>query len=120
MRFLQIGLELPREELKKNIDKRVDERLKMGALKEARELFKNYNNLAQQVKDANGYKQLFEYFQGKVSLEKAIEKWKISEYRHSKNQMTWFRKDKRILWFKADRKDLFEAVERKIDLFLSG
>lgn len=118
--FLQIGLELPREALKKNIDKRVDERIKNGAIDEAKKLFENYTKLTQQVQDANGYKQLFEHFQGKVSLEKAIERWKIAEYHHAKNQMTWFKKDKRILWFKADRKDLFKAVERKIDLFLSG
>lgn len=118
--FLQIGLELPREALRKNIDKRVDERIKNGAIDEAKKLFKNYAKLTQQIKDANGYKQLFEYFQGKVSLEKAIDKWKISEYHHAKNQMTWFKKDKRILWFEAGKKGNFEAICKKIDTFLSS
>lgn len=119
-KFLQIGLELPREELKKRIDGRVEERLKMGALKEAESLFKTYNNLAQQVKDANGYKQLFEYFKGRLSLENAIDKWKFSEYRHAKNQMTWFKKDKRILWFDASEKGTFEAIKDEIDTFMSS
>lgn len=118
--FLQIGLELPREELRKRIDLRVDKRIKEGALKEAKDLFKNYEKLTQQVKDANGYKQLFEYFLGKTTIEQAMEKWKISEYRHAKNQMTWFKKDKRILWFDADKKNLFEAVSSKIDTFMQG
>lgn len=120
MRFLQIGLELPREALKKNIDKRVDERIKNGAIDEAKKLFENYAKLTQQIKDANGYKQLFEYFQGKVSLEKAIDKWKISEYHHAKNQMTWFKKDKRILWFEAGKKGNFEAISGEIGRFLEN
>lgn len=118
--FLQIGLELPREELRKRIDLRVDKRIKEGALKEAKDLFKNYEKLTQQVKDANGYKQLFEHFLGKTTIEQAMEKWKISEYRHAKNQMTWFKKDKRILWFDADKKNLFEAVSSKTDTFIQG
>jgi len=118
--FLQIGLELPREELRKRIDLRVDKRIKEGALKEAKDLFKNYEKLTQQVKDANGYKQLFEHFLGKTTIEQAMEKWKISEYRHAKNQMTWFKKDKRILWLDADKKNLFEAVSSKIDTFMQG
>jgi tRNA dimethylallyltransferase len=117
---LIIGLELPKEKLKKNIDKRVDERIKNGGIKEAKNLFKDYKNLTQQVKDANGYRQLFEHFLGLTSLKQAIEKWKISEYHHAKNQMTWFKKDKRIIWFEADKKGLFEAVGKEIDLFLSG
>ncbi len=118
--FLQIGLELPREELRKRIDLRVDKRIKEDALKEIKDLFKNYEKLTQQVKDANGYKQLFEHFLGKTTIEQAMEKWKISEYRHAKNQMTWFKKDKRILWLDADKKNLFEAVSSKIDTFIQG
>ncbi len=118
--FLQIGLELPRGELKKKIDKRVDKRLKTGGLREVEDLFKNYKNLTQQVKDANGYKQLFEYLLGKLSLEEAVERWKIAEYKHAKNQMTWFKKDSRILWLEATREDLFEAVKWEIDIFLSA
>lgn len=115
--FLQIGLELPREEIRKKIDLRVGSRVKMGAEEEALGLFKNYKNLTQQVKDANGYKQLFEHFLGRTTIEEALEKWKTSEYRHAKNQMTWFKKDKRIKWFEADKKDLFEAVAKEIASF---
>ena len=118
--FLQIGLELPREILKENIDKRVGERIKNGGIKEAKNLFKDYKNLTQQVKDANGYRQLFEHFLGLTSLKQAIEKWKISEYHHAKNQMTWFKKDKRITWFEADKKGLFEAVRKRINDYLAN
>lgn len=118
MEFLQIGLELSREELKKRIDERVEERLKMGALKEAKSLFQSYDKLTPQVKDANGYKQLFECLTGKNTLSEAIEKWKLSEYKHAKNQMTWFKKDKRIEWFDVSKKGAFEAIDAKIKEFL--
>jgi len=118
LEFLQIGLELSREELIKRIDLRVNERIKQGAWKEAKDLFENYDNLTQQVKDANGYKQLFEHFLGNNTLDEAIEKWKLSEYKHAKNQMTWFKKDTRIKWYDAERKDLIEAVSSEIDAFL--
>lgn len=118
MEFLQIGLEIPRDKLRKAIDKRVEDRLKMGALKEAESLFGSYDKLTQQVKDANGYRQLFEHLLGKTTLEEAIEKWKLSEYKHAKNQMTWFKKDKRILWFNAGKKGNFEAIYAKICEFL--
>ncbi len=117
---LVIGLYCDREILKKKIDKRVEHRLENGALGEVEGLFENYKILAPQVKDANGYKQLFEYLLGKLSLEEAVERWKIAEYKHAKNQMTWFKKDSRILWLEATREDLFEAVKWEIDIFLSA
>lgn len=118
LEFLQIGLELPREKLLKRIDNRVDKRINDGAIEEAKVLFKKYSNLSQQVKDANGYKQLFEHFLGNSDIENAIEKWKLSEYKHAKNQMTWFRKDTRIKWFNIENKNLFESIKGEIDAFL--
>ena len=97
--IFQVALFCDREELRKRIEARVFARIKQGAVAEAEDIFKNYKNLSPQVKNANGYKQLFEYLLGQVSYDTAIEKWKISEYRHAKNQMTWFRKDEKIHWF---------------------
>lgn len=116
--FLQIGLEIPREELRARIDARVENRIKQGAIREAESLFSDYKNITPQVKDANGYKQLFEHFLGKTTLKEAILNWKLSEYKHAKNQMTWFRKDKRVKWFDADRKDLIDIISQEIDKFL--
>lgn len=95
---LVIGLKTSREELKKRIDIRVEERLQNGALQEARALFKIYEDLTVQVKNANGYKQLFAYLKKEILLEEAIYRWKVSEYRHAKNQMTWFEKYGDVLW----------------------
>lgn len=109
-----IGLFCEREELRKRIEKRVIQRLKTGAIEEAESLFKQYKNLSAQVQNANGYKQLFEHLLGKVTLNEAIEKWKISEYRHAKNQMTWFGREKNITWCDILEIGFEQKLENKV------
>lgn len=111
---LFIGLKCDRRELKKRIDSRVEERLENGALKEAKKLFKNYQSFSSPVKNANGYRQLFEYFKKEISFEEALQKWKRSEYLHAKNQMTWFLKDKRIKWFDIKDKNFESKLEELV------
>jgi tRNA dimethylallyltransferase len=84
-----ILLELPREQLYKNINHRVDEMMEAGLLKEAENLFsfKSLNAL-----QTVGYKELFDFFEGKYSLEKAIEEIKKNTRHYAKRQMTWFKK----------------------------
>lgn len=115
---LVIGLECDREVLKQRINNRVDARLKEGALDEAKKLFQNYENLTQQVKDANGYKQLFIFLKGEISLDEAIYRWKISEYHHAKRQMTWFRKYGSVNWFDINDHNLREKIEGEVRKFL--
>ena len=84
-----ILLALPREELYKNINERVDQMMEEGLLKEAENLFAyKHLNALQTV----GYKELFEYFEGKISLEKAVEEIKKNTRHYAKRQMTWFKK----------------------------
>ncbi|MGE5041566.1 MAG: tRNA (adenosine(37)-N6)-dimethylallyltransferase MiaA [Candidatus Levyibacteriota bacterium] len=97
-----IGLELNREKLNQRIDKRVDERLEQGALEEAKLLFEEYNLLAPQIKQANGYKQLFAYLKGEINLNNAIENWKTAEHQNAKKQMTFFKKIKNVTWFDVE------------------
>lgn len=115
---LVIGLRCERDVLRQRIEKRVNERLKNGALDEAKKLFKKIPKLTQQVKDANGYRQLFWYFKGDIDLEEAIEKWKISEYRHAKNQMTWFQKYGGVKWFDSASKGFKKEIEAEVKKFL--
>ena len=84
-----INLEIPREQLYRNINHRVDEMMDAGLLKEAENLipFKNLNAL-----QTVGYKELFDYFEGKFSLEKAIDEIKKNTRHYAKRQMTWFKK----------------------------
>lgn len=115
---LVLGLKCDRVVLKQRIDNRVHERIENGALKEAKGLFNNYENLAPQVRDANGYKQLFEFLKGEISYDEAIYRWKVSEYRHAKNQMTWFNKYGNVNWFDISTADYVSKVERRIKEFL--
>jgi tRNA dimethylallyltransferase len=93
--ILKIGLDLPREILYDNINRRVDEMIKEGLVEEARTLFPNKQlNALQTV----GYRELFEYFEGTTSLEKAIENIKTNTRHYAKRQLTWFRKDSEIKW----------------------
>ena len=111
---LVIGLYCERENLKQRIDARIEKRLKQGALEEAKVLFGNYSNLTPQVKSANGYKQLFAFLKDETSFEEAIECWKISEYRHAKSQMTWFRKYGNVIWFDIMKKNFENTIESSL------
>jgi tRNA dimethylallyltransferase len=70
--------------------------LKDGLLQEAQELFPNKElNALQTV----GYRELFDYFEGKNSLEIAIEQIKMNTRRFAKRQMTWFKRTENVNWF---------------------
>ena len=84
-----ILLELSRDQLYTNINNRVDQMMEEGLLKEAESLFPyRHLNASQTV----GYKELFEYFEGKISLEKAVEEIKKNTRHYAKRQVTWFKK----------------------------
>jgi len=116
--YYMVGLKCDREHLKKKIDKRVENRLEHGAINEVRKLFASYAGLAQQVKDANGYKQLFSYLNGEIDYEEAIYRWKLSEYRHAKNQMTWFQKYGNVEWFDINDNDYRAKIVQNVNNFL--
>jgi len=97
--ILKIGLNLPREQLFARINRRTEIMLSGGWLEEAGSVlpFRHKNAL-----NTVGYKELFTYFDGKLTLEEAIEKIKINTRRYAKRQLTWFRKDKEIHWFSPE------------------
>ena len=79
----------------------------MGLLAEAEGLYPyNDNKNLQTV----GYTELFEYMDGKCTLQEAIEKIKQHTRNYAKRQMTWFTKDKEIKWFSADDRDVVEKI----------
>ena len=93
---VKIGLTAPREIIYDKINKRVDLMIENGLLEEVISL-KNYRhkNALQTV----GYKELFEYLDGNISLEFAIEEIKKNSRRYAKRQLTWYRKDESVHWF---------------------
>lgn len=95
-RSLYIGLEAPRETVYERINKRVDLMMEEGLLEEARALhpYKELNAL-----QTVGYRELFDYLEGTITLEEAVELIKRNTRRFAKRQGTWFRKNAQIQWF---------------------
>ena len=95
-RIVMIGTELDRRELYDRINRRVDMMMEAGLEAEARAVYPQRSlNSLQTV----GYRELFEYFDGKITRDEAVELIKRNTRRYAKRQMTWFRRDARIAWF---------------------
>ena len=108
-----IGLEAERAVMYDRINQRVDIMMKEGLLAEAEKLFTNKElNALQTV----GYRELFDYFDEKISLEFAIEQIKKNTRRFSKRQLTWFKRTEDTVWFDylTDRTEIIESVNEKI------
>jgi tRNA dimethylallyltransferase len=93
--ILKFGLELEREELYHRIDTRMDKMIEGGLFEEAKQFypFKHINAL-----QTVGYKEIFDYFDGKYDREEAIRLLKRNSRRYAKRQMTWFKKDMEMTW----------------------
>jgi len=100
--ILKIGLIRPREELYERINVRVDEMMNDGLLEEARQFyeFRHLNTL-----NTVGYKELYEYMSGNISLEASVDLIKRDTRRYAKRQISWFNRDKKIHWFHPDDED---------------
>lgn len=92
-----------RETLYSRIEKRVDIMLENGLLEEAKKAF--LSDLKGTAVQAIGHKEFFPYFEGKISLEEAVEALKTETRRYAKRQLTWFRRDERIHWIYKDETD---------------
>lgn len=91
-----IGLDADREEMYERINRRVDIMINEGLVEEARSLYPmRHLNALQTV----GYRELFNYFDGKCTLKEAIEEIKKNTRRFAKRQMTWFRRNELLKWF---------------------
>ena len=105
--IVKIGLELPREALYQRINSRVDQMVQQGLVEEVRGLIAHQElNALQTV----GYKELFDYFAGKISLQQAIEAIKMSTRHYAKRQMTWFKKDVTIQWTTPDVSQVLRLI----------
>jgi tRNA dimethylallyltransferase len=98
--IIKIGLDRTRDDLYNRINSRVDDMVKMGLEEEARQLyrFRHLNAL-----NSVGYREFFDFFDGKISKEKAIELIKRNSRRYAKRQLTWWGNDKEIKWFKPEQ-----------------
>lgn len=110
---IKIGLEMEREELYDRINQRVDMMMEEGLVEEARSVYsyKGHNALK-----TVGYSELFDHFEGKWSIEEAVEKIKINSRRYAKRQFTWFRRDNEIKWFAANqKKEIIQYIRNRFE-----
>ena len=104
-----IGLEAERAIIYDRINRRVEIMINDGLLAEAKKAYPNKNlNALQTV----GYRELFDYFEEKITLEFAIEEIKKNTRRFAKRQLTWFKRKENTKWFdySTDLKKIIEFI----------
>lgn len=97
--IVKVGVDMPRDMLYERIDRRVDCMLADGLEAEARALYPyRHLNALQTV----GYREFFDYFDGRTTYDEAVALIKRNSRRYAKRQLTWFRRDGGIRWFEPD------------------
>lgn len=97
--ILTIGLNMERPQLYERINLRVERMMELGLLEEVKSLFPFRNKPALLTV---GYAELFDYLDGNISLEEAVERIKQNSRRYAKRQITWFKKYGNTSWFQPD------------------
>lgn len=114
--YCMIGLDTDRKLLYQRIDQRVDQMIAAGLVDEARFVY----SLGEiQASQGIGYKELYPYFKGEITLEEAVEQIKQNSRRYAKRQLTWFRNRLKAQWFdllKQPKQQ--EEIERVIKKWL--
>ena len=106
------GLNKDREVLYKSIDRRVDEMFERGLVNEVKKLLTG--NLSLTCKQAIGIREIRDYLEGKHDLEQAKDLLKKNTRNYAKRQLTWFRKDKRIIWLDADDQQIINRMVKYV------
>ena len=110
--IIKFGLNLPREILYQRINQRVDAMVEQGLIDEVKSLlpYRHLNAL-----NTVGYSELFDYFDGKTDLNRALELIKQNTRHFAKRQLTWFNKDKEFIWLEpGDVDKMIEVIDSKI------
>lgn len=108
--IIKIGLELERDKLYERIDARMDAMIEKGLFDEAELFFpKRDLNALQTV----GYREIFDYLEGKYNKEEAIRLLKRNTRRYAKRQLTWFKRDDEMHWFSPDQvEEMIELINK--------
>ncbi len=113
-RIIKTGLNRPREKMYERINARVLQMVKDGLIEEALSV---YDKRSLNALNTVGYKEMFDYLNGLITLDEAIRKTQSNTRRYMRKQLTWFKKDPDIHWFSPND---IQAVIRFIDKILSA
>ena len=106
------AINIERTILYERINKRVDMMIEQGLIEEVRKLIEKYPEFPTAMQ-AIGYKEIVQYFDGKITKEEAIEKIKQETRRYAKRQITWFKRIENIKWLNG-----LEKTQNNIDIIL--
>ncbi|MEJ1237718.1 tRNA (adenosine(37)-N6)-dimethylallyltransferase MiaA [Chryseolinea sp. T2] len=108
--IVRIGLELPREELYKRIDLRMDRMIEEGLFEEASSLYPFHDHNALQTV---GYTEIFDYMDGRYDRDEAIRLLKQHSRQYAKRQLTWFKRDPEMVWLQPTNiNDIIDVASR--------
>lgn len=114
-----IGLTMDREKLYSRINDRVDLMMEEGLLKEVSQLYEQDLRHCQSIQ-AIGYKEIYEYLDGTISLEEAVQNLKQNSRRYAKRQLTWFRNKMEVMWFDFTEEKNFTKNLTEISHYVEG
>jgi len=113
--ILRIALDLEREQLYERINSRVDRMMENGLLEEAQTLYP-YRHLT--ALKTVGYRELFRYIDGQISLDEAVDLIKRNSRKYARKQITWFRKEGRYTWFgPAETQEMISWIDSRVKEF---
>lgn len=108
--FCMIGLTTERENLYNIINKRVDKMISCGLIDEVKKFY-DRNIYSKSIMTGIGYKELYQYFSGEITLEEAIEFIKRNSRRYAKRQYTFFNNQFVVEWFNTNYDNFNETVD---------
>lgn len=115
-RWTLIGLRRERDAVNSRINERVRRMMDRGLLDEARRLYDDPRGISEQAAQAVGYAELFEHFAGRMTLDHAVERIKISSRRLGKHQRTWLKRFAAIQWIDVPEDESSIPPERILSL----
>jgi tRNA dimethylallyltransferase len=111
---LWIGLTMPRDLLYERINRRVDQMIEQGLIDEVKQLKEKGYHLEHTSMQAIGYKAVYWYLEGRISLEEAIYQIKRGTRKYAKRQLSWFRRLSEIHWFDVTQPNVFGEIRQLI------
>ena len=111
--YLALAIDYPREQLYDRINKRVDQMLDLGIVEEVKKLINNGITIENQCLQGIGYKEIYSYLMGEISLENAIELIKLNTRHYAKRQITFFKRLPNLIWIKPEECD--NLVEKMLE-----
>jgi tRNA dimethylallyltransferase len=114
---LFIGLTASKEVIDRRIDERIAKRVQEGIKDEIKGLLDSGVDWNDQSMMSLGYRQYRDFFEGGVEEKLVIDEWAREEKGYAKRQMTWFRKDRRIVWFDISDSNYREKVEKSVKMW---